>query len=82
MGISSQKKRFERRFKNEVVEVAAVTGPSGIGALRANDDVMWNASMPLIAWKELSGSKSAVQEELQLKWLADDDEWNKTKDIL
>ncbi|SCA86176.1 hypothetical protein BGLY_2353 [Bacillus glycinifermentans] len=82
MGISSQKKRFERRFKNEVVEVAAVTGPSGIGALRANDDVMWNASMPLIAWKELSGSKSAVQEELQLKWLADDDEWKKTKDIL
>ncbi|ATH91875.1 membrane protein [Bacillus glycinifermentans] len=82
MGRSRQIKQFEKRFRKEVIEVAAVTGPSGIGAGRADDDAMWRASIPLIAWKEPGNGKPAVQEELDLEWLADDDEWEKTGDLL
>ncbi|NPC92952.1 DUF2262 domain-containing protein [Bacillus sp. WMMC1349] len=81
MGRSSQIEQFEKRFANEVIEVAAVTGPSGIGAGRAGGDVMWNASIPVIAWKEMDSNRPAIQEELRLEWLVNDDEWQKTRDI-
>ncbi|SDY21552.1 hypothetical protein SAMN05421736_101684 [Evansella caseinilytica] len=82
MGRARQIQLFENRFKNEVIEIAAVTGAAGTSAGRGGGDKMWNASITLIAWKELSGSKSVVQEERQLEWLADDDAWKKMRAIL
>ncbi|MDA1475176.1 DUF2262 domain-containing protein [Bacillus changyiensis] len=81
MGKSNQIEQFEKRFADEVIEVAAVTGPSGIGAGRATGDVMWNASIPVIAWKEIHSNSPAIQKELRLEWLVNDDEWQKTRDI-
>lgn len=82
MGRADEIQKFESRFANEVMEITAVTGPSGIGAGRAGGSVMWTASIPLIAWKELGSGVPAVQEELRLQWIADDEEWQKTRDIL
>lgn len=82
MGRADEIQAFESRFADEVVEIAAVTGPAGIGAGRASSSALWTVFIPLIAWKELGGGGSAVQEALRLQWVADDKEWQKTRNIL
>lgn len=78
----SEKSRFENRFTDYVIEVAAVTGASGAGAGKAGKDIMWNASIRLIAWKNLSRNEPVKIEEIRLEWLVDDEEWKKSRDIL
>lgn len=82
MSKSSEKNRFENRFTEDVIEVAAVTGASGVGAGKAGGDIMWNASIDLIAWKNLYYNEPVIKEELRLEWLVDDEEWQKSRDIL
>jgi Uncharacterized protein conserved in bacteria len=82
MSKSSEKNRFESRFEDKIIEAAAVTGASGTGAGRAGEDIMWNASIPLIGWKNLSGGEPVIKEEVRLEWLADEEEWEKTKDMM
>lgn len=77
-----EKSGFEKRFTDHVIEVAAVTGASGAGAGRSGRDIMWNASIELIAWKNLSGNEPVIKEELRLEWLVDDEGWKKSRDIL
>lgn len=82
MSKSTEISRFESRFSQPVMEVAAVTGASGIGAGRAGKDIMWTASIKLIAWKTLGADAPVDKEELRLEWLADDEEWQKSRNIM
>ncbi|MGY0371979.1 DUF2262 domain-containing protein [Clostridium sp. JNZ J1-5] len=82
MSKSSEIIRFENRFMNNVIEVAAVTGASGIGAGKVGKDIMWNASIGLIAWKNLSLNEPVKIEDIRLEWLVDDEGWKKSRDIL
>ncbi|WP_203362763.1 DUF2262 domain-containing protein [Bacillus sp. REN10] len=79
---SSEQSRFESRFTENVIEVAAVTGALGIGASRGGDSILWTASIDLIAWKDLHKNETITKEETRLAWLVDDAEWKKSKDIL
>ncbi|WP_313800360.1 DUF2262 domain-containing protein [Cytobacillus sp.] len=81
MSISREKNRFENRFIEEVIEIAAVTGASGIGAGRAGGAKLWNASIPLIAWKNVLSNETKL-EELRLEWQVNDEEWEQSKNIL
>ncbi|MGE8205419.1 DUF2262 domain-containing protein [Heyndrickxia sp. NPDC080065] len=78
----SERNRFEQRFTDDVIEVAAVTGASGIGAGKAGGDILWNASIDLIAWKNLHNNEPIKNEELRLEWLVSDEELEKSRDIL
>ncbi|MCX7747473.1 MAG: DUF2262 domain-containing protein [Clostridia bacterium] len=82
MSKSHEISRFQNRFTNDIIEVAAVTGASGVAAGKAGGDILWNASIDLIAWKSLHDNECVVKEELRLEWLVDDEEWKKSKDIL
>lgn len=73
---------FENRFREDIIEVAAVTGSLGISAGRAGGDIMWKASIDIIAWRKLYSNEPAVTGELRLEWLADDEEWEKSRHIL
>ncbi|WP_338754755.1 DUF2262 domain-containing protein [Bacillus sp. FJAT-52991] len=79
---SSEQSRFESRFTENVIEIVAVTGALGIGASRGGDNILWTASIDLIAWKDLHNNETITKEEIRLAWLVDDAEWRKSKDIL
>lgn len=78
----SEINRFENRFTKEIIEVAAVTGASGVGAGRAGDAILWGASIPLIAWKDLCSDELIIEEKLRLEWLANDAELKQSREIL
>lgn len=82
MSKSSEKSRFKNRFTDNIIEVAAITGASGVGAGRAGKDIMWSASIKLIAWKNLSINEPIRKEEIRLEWVVDDEEWKKSREIL
>jgi hypothetical protein len=82
MSKSSEKGRFQSKFIDDVIEIAAVTGALGVGAGKTDKDIMWTASIELIAWKSLNSNEPVKIEEVRLKWLVDDEEWKKSKDIL
>ena len=82
MGKANEKSKFESRFAENIIEVAAVTGASGISAGRAGGDMLWTASIHLIAWKNLSNSEPLRKEKVRLEWLVSDEEWEKSKGIL
>lgn len=80
MSKNSEIKNFENRFKDEIFEVAAITGSLGVGAGKAGGDKLWTASITLICWKDLNSSEPVVREEVRLQWLTDDEglkEWQK-----
>ncbi|MGH1328965.1 DUF2262 domain-containing protein [Bacillus pretiosus] len=79
---SSEISRFENRFSENVIEIAAVTGALGIGASKGGDNILWTASIDLIAWKDLHNNETITKEDIRLAWLVDDEEWRKSKDIL
>ncbi|OZI12968.1 hypothetical protein CEW92_03715 [Bacillaceae bacterium SAS-127] len=72
----------QSRFTENAIEVAAVTGALGIGASRGGDNSLWNASINLIAWKNLHKDQTVIKEEIRLEWLVSDQEWGKTKELL
>ncbi len=74
--------RFENRFTEEIIEIAAVTGASGVGAGRAGDAILWSASIPLIAWKDLCNDKLIIEEKLRLEWLINDAELRRSREVL
>ncbi|MCM3537751.1 DUF2262 domain-containing protein [Priestia endophytica] len=79
---TSELSRFQSRFTEEVIEIAAVTGALGIGAGRAGNDELWTASIELITWKTLHNNEPVKKEEVRLQWLADDEEWQKTRNMM
>lgn len=85
-GLEMSKKRetsnFRNKFPEDIIEVAAVTGALGISAGRAGGDIMWKASIDIIAWRKLYSNEPVVTEELRLEWLVDDEEWEKSRHIL
>ncbi|MGX9292163.1 DUF7021 domain-containing protein [Bacillus sp. A015] len=64
------KNAFEERFSEELVDMIAVTGPSGVGAGKAGKESLWTASIPLIAWKEKG---RITTEKVRLCWLTDEE---------
>ncbi|EEK78177.1 Conserved hypothetical membrane spanning protein [Bacillus cereus R309803] len=50
---SSEISRFENRFSENVIEIAAVTGAS-----KGGDNILWTASIDLIAWKDLHNNET------------------------
>ncbi|MCI0764202.1 DUF2262 domain-containing protein [Bacillus sp. TL12] len=78
----SEINRFENRFTKEIIEVAAVTGASGVGAGKAGDAILWGASIPLIAWQDLCNHELIIEEKLRLEWLADDAELRRSRELL
>lgn len=79
---SNEQSRFESRFAENVIEVAAVTGALGIGASRGGGNSLWNASINLIAWKNLHNDQTVIKEGIRLEWLVSDQEWEKAKELL
>ncbi|MCY8233438.1 DUF2262 domain-containing protein [Priestia endophytica] len=79
---ASEISRFQSGFSEEVIEIAAVTGALGTSAGRAGNDVMWTASIELIAWKTLHNDNPPKKEEIRLQWLADDKEWQETRKMI
>ncbi|WP_160676315.1 DUF2262 domain-containing protein [Clostridium sp. C8-1-8] len=82
MSKNSEIKRFEDRFEDEVMDIVAITGPSGVGAGKAGGAVLWEASINIIAWRDLEASKQVNDEEVRLCWLVDDEELTKSRDII
>lgn len=82
MSKSNEKSRFESRFTDNIIEIAAVTGALGAGVGRAGKDTMWTASINLIAWKDLCNNGNVTKKETRLLWLVDDEEWQKSRDVL
>ncbi|MDO5516256.1 MAG: DUF2262 domain-containing protein [Clostridium sp.] len=66
-------KRFEDRFSNEVIEIDAVTGASGFSGGKAGKDIMWGATIDLIAWKLHGSNNKVIQDKYSLDCLVDDD---------
>lgn len=75
-------KKFEKRYSDNIVEIAAITGPLGASASRAGDHELWTASIDLIAWKVLGTDEEAKIEEKRVRWLVDEEQWKKSKNIL
>ncbi|MDZ4479287.1 hypothetical protein ORM29_14515 [Bacillus cereus] len=69
---SSEISRFENRFSENVIEIAAVTGALGIGASKGGDNILWTTSIDLIAWKDLHNNETIRKEDIRLAWLVDD----------
>ncbi|RSD28456.1 DUF2262 domain-containing protein [Mesobacillus subterraneus] len=78
---SSEKNRFENAFPKNVVEIAAVTGASGVAASKIGEETMWTASIDLIAWKNLKND-SVVKEHVRLQWLVDDNNLEESSERL
>jgi hypothetical protein len=83
----SERSRFESRFTEDIIEVAVVTGSRGIGArgvgeIIQGNCILWNASIGLIAWKNLMSNESVIKEEIELEWFVDNEGWEKTRGIL
>ncbi|GLF91235.1 membrane protein [Bacillus safensis] len=70
MKINKQINTFNERFSEDIVNIIAVTGPSGVGAGKAGQESLWTASIPLIAWKE---NGHITTETIRLCWLTDDE---------
>lgn len=67
---NKQMNALEERFSEELVDMIAVTGPSGVGAGKAGKESLWTASIPLIAWKEKG---RITTEKVRLCWLTDEE---------
>lgn len=74
-----EKIKFRNRFSAEVLEIAAVTGASEVGAGKAGKDRMWTASIKLISWENLEKNEPAITEEVRLEWLVTDEELKNQK---
>lgn len=68
---SSAVKSFAADFSPEELDILAVTGPSGFGAVQQEDTGLWEASIGLTAWME-EDSPEIHQEEIGLVSLCDD----------
>lgn len=79
---ASEISRFQSRFSEEVIEIAAVTGALGTSAGRAGNDELWTASIELIAWKILHNNEPVKREEIRIQWLVDDKEWQETRNMI
>lgn len=74
--------RFEDRFSSEVIEIDAVTGASGFGAGKAGKDILWSASIDLIAWKIHGSNNEVINEKYKLESLVDDEGLKELKDLI
>ena len=50
-------KEYNSQFEPEVFEIAAVTGFNGVGGGKVPNETLWNASIELIAWQDLSSGE-------------------------
>lgn len=83
MSKDKEVRKFEQRFSDDVIEIVAVTGPSGVGGGKAGGDTLWRASIGLVAWRELTSSnQEVIQEEKRLEWLADDEQLKASREWL
>lgn len=64
-------KCFAAEFYPEELDILAVTGPSGFGAVKMEDSELWQASIGLTAWMEADSSE-IHREETGLISLCDD----------
>ncbi|MBY0004124.1 hypothetical protein C1N83_03880 [Priestia aryabhattai] len=78
----NEKKTFEKEFSEDVIDIAAVTGSVGIGAGMSSEETLWTASIDLIAWKSLEENEVVKKEEIQLRWLVDEEEVEKAMNLL
>ena len=78
----NEKKTFEKGFSEDVIDIAAVTGSVGIGAGMSSEETLWTASIDLIAWKSLDENEAIKKEEIQLRWLVDEEEVEKAMNLL
>lgn len=77
-----EKKQFEQRFPEELIEIIALTGHSGVGGSKFGESSLWTASISLLAWKELHKGQPVVKEEISLDWLVTDEEFEESRDLL
>ncbi len=68
---SSAVKSFAADFLAEELDILAITGPMGFGAVQQEDTGLWEASIGLTAWME-EDSPEVHQEEMGLVALCDD----------
>lgn len=70
MGESQERRAFDRRHADEVVEITVLTGRSTGGAGKAGDAVLWTPSADVIGHVDEHGT--VVTREGRLSWLATD----------
>ena len=68
---SSEISRFENRFSENVIEIAVSQGIRN-RASKGGDNILWTASIDLIAWKDLHNNETITKEDIRLAWLVDD----------
>lgn len=77
---SNEIKSFESQFSKNIVEIAAVTDAAGVSASKIGEDMMWTASIDLIAWKEFNNNNSVFKKEVRLQWLVTDEELEESRE--
>lgn len=82
MGKNKEIERFEDRFSSEVIEIDAVTGASGFGAGKGGKNILWSASIELIAWKIHGSNNEVINEKYELESLVDDEGLKKLRDLI
>jgi len=73
MGISDETRRFTKRFDETESELLILTGAIGQGAGKGGKDVLWTASVGIIAFLDVN-SKELVTQKATLKWLATEED--------
>ncbi|WP_338131413.1 DUF7021 domain-containing protein [Priestia aryabhattai] len=48
----------------------------------SSEETLWTASIDLIAWKSLDENEAVKKEEIQLRWLVDEEEVEKVMNLL
>lgn len=77
-----EKSQFEQRFPEELIEIIALTGHSGVSGSKFGERSLWTASIDLLAWKDLRNGQHAVKKEISLDWLVTDEELEESRGLL
>lgn len=81
MGIKNEIERFDKRFFEEIIEIDAVTDSAGFGGGKGSSDLLWGASIDLIAWK-LHSEEKITEEKYILETLVDDEGLKKIREVI
>lgn len=81
MCMKNEIERFNKRFFEEIIEIDAVTDSAGFGGGKGGSDILWGASIDLIAWK-IHGEEKITEEKYILETLVDDEGLKKIREVI
>lgn len=78
----NEKKIFEKEFLEDVIDIVVVIGLVGIGVGMFSEEMLWIVLIDLIVWKSLDENEVIKKEEIQFRWLVDEEEVEKVMNLL